>query len=65
MLDWLADLLLNAGADIAGLFVSKDASSSVLFQMAMATLVVAAVVSMIVYWQSLVEYCRSRWRPRA
>jgi len=68
MLDWLgwfADLLLNAGAGVASLFVSKDAPGFVLFQMAMATLVLAAVVSLIVYWQTLVEYWWSYWRPRA
>ncbi|HUL87336.1 MAG TPA: hypothetical protein VLU23_04030 [Pseudolabrys sp.] len=64
-LGWLADLLLNAGAGVASLFVSKDAPGFVLFQMAMATLVLAAVVSLIVYWQTLVEYWRSYWRPRA
>jgi hypothetical protein len=65
MLDWLADLLLNAGADVASLFVSKDAAGFVLFQMAMATLVLAAVVFVIAYWHSFVEYWRSQWRPRA
>jgi hypothetical protein len=64
MLSWLADLLLNAGADFAGLFDSKDAASFVVVQMAMALLVLAAVVSVIVYWESLVEYWRSLWRPR-
>jgi hypothetical protein len=67
MLDWLswpADLLLNAGGAVASLFVSKEAASFVVIQMMVATLVLAAVVSAIVYWQSLVEYWRSRWRPR-
>ncbi|HYC18944.1 MAG TPA: hypothetical protein VEC94_17190 [Pseudolabrys sp.] len=64
-LGWLADALLNAGADVASVFVSKDAPGFVLFQMAMATLVLAAVVSLIVYWQTLVEYWRSYRRPRA
>ena len=64
-LGWLADALLNAGADVASVFVSKDAPGFVLFQMAMATLMLAAVVSLIVYWQTLVEYWRSYRRPRA
>lgn len=64
-LGWLADLLLSAGANVASLFVSKDASGFVLFQMAMATLVLAAIVAAIVYWQSLVEFWRSYWKPRA
>ena len=67
MLDWLswpADLLLNAGGVVASWFVSKDAPSFVVIQMMIATLVLAAVVSACVYWQSLVEYWQSRWRPR-
>ena len=67
MLDWLswpADLLLNAGAVVASWFVSKDATNFALVQMMVATLVLAAVVTAFVYWQSLVEYWKSRWRPR-
>ena len=66
MLDWLswpADLLLNAGAVVASWFVSKDATNFVLIQMMVATLVLAAVVTALIYCQSLVEYWRSRWRP--
>ena len=64
MLDWLswpADLLLNAGGFVASWFVSKEAPSFVVVQMMVATLVLAAVVSALVYWQSLAEYWRSRW----
>ncbi len=61
-LSWLADLLLSAGAVVASWFVGKDAPSFVVIQMMVATLVLAAVVSLIVYWQSLVEYWRSRWK---
>jgi hypothetical protein len=67
MLDWLswpADLLLNAGAVVASWFISKDATNFALVQMMVATLVLAAVVTAFVYWQSLVEYWKSRWRPR-
>jgi membrane protein YdbS with pleckstrin-like domain len=67
MLDWLswpADLLLNAGAVVASWFVSKDATNFALVQMMVATLVLAAVVTAFVYWQSLVEYWKSRWRSR-
>jgi len=62
MLDWfgwLADLLLNAGAAVASWFVSRDAPSFIVVQMMVATLVLAGVVSLIVYWQTVVEYCRS------
>jgi hypothetical protein len=54
MLDWLswpADLLLYAGGVVASWFVSKDASSFVVIQMMIATLVLAALVSAVVYWQ--------------
>jgi hypothetical protein len=67
MLDWLswpADLLLNAGGVVASWFVSKDAPSFVVVQMMVATLVLAAIVSVFVYWQLLVEFWQSRWRPR-
>ena len=67
MLDWLtwpADLLLNAAAVVAGWFVSKDATSFVVIQMMVATLVLATVVSAIVFWRSLVECWQSRWKPR-
>ena len=65
MLDWLtwpADLLLNAAAVVASWFVSKDATSFVVIQMMVATLVLAAFVSAIVFWRSLVERRQSRRR---
>jgi len=67
MLDWLtwpADLLLNAGAVVASWFISKDATNFILVQMMVATLVLAAIVAALVYWQSLVEFWQSRWRRR-
>ena len=65
MLDWLtwpADLLLNAAAVVASWFVGKDATSFVVIQMMVATLVLAAFVSAIVIWRSLAERRQSRWR---
>ena len=67
MLDWLlwpADELLSAGGYFASWFASKDTPGFLLLQMMMATLVLAAIVSLIVYWQSLVDYFRSRWKFR-
>jgi hypothetical protein len=64
MLDWLmwpADLLLKAGAAVASLFTSEDSPNFVVLQMMVATLVLAVIVSLIVFWQSLIEYWRSRW----
>ena len=68
MADWIlwpADALLSAGGHVASWFVSKDAPGFLLLQMMAATFVLAAVVSVIVYWQSLVDYCRSRWKLRS
>jgi len=63
-LTWPADLLLNAGGFVASWFVSKDLPSFVVIQMMVATLVLAAIVSAIVFWQSLVEYWQSLWKSR-
>jgi hypothetical protein len=52
MLDWLI------------WFFSRDATSFTVVQMMFATLVLAAFVTLIVCWQSLVEYWRSFWKPR-
>jgi hypothetical protein len=59
MLDWLtwpATVLLRAGAVVAGWIVSEDAPSFVVVQMMVATLVLAAVVTLIVYLQSLTDH---------
>jgi hypothetical protein len=66
LLDWLAwpaNLLLSAGAVVASWFVTEDAPT-VVIEMMVAMLVLAAGVSMIVCWQSLVEYWRSRRKAR-
>jgi len=65
MLDWLtwpADWLLNAGAAVAGLFFGADEPNFVVVQMMVATLILAAVVSLMVFWRGLVEFCRTRWK---
>ena len=65
MLDWVtwpATVLLRAGAVVAGWIVSEDAPSFVVVQMMVATLVLAAAVTFIVYLQSLTDYWRSRWK---
>jgi len=62
MVDWLAwpaDLLLGASAAVARWFVSEDRPNFVLIQMMVATLVLAALVALLVYAQSLVRYCQS------
>jgi hypothetical protein len=64
MIDWLtwpADLLLSAGAAIARLFVSEDTPSFILIQMGVALVVLAAIVSLLVFWQSVTEFLRRRW----
>jgi hypothetical protein len=67
MLDWLtwpADQLLRIGGVVAGWFFSKDAISFTAVQMMVATIVLAAFVALIVFWQSVIEYCRSLWKSR-
>ena len=67
MLDWLtwpADQLLRVGGVVAGWFFRKDATSFTVVQMMFATLVLAAFVALLVFWQRLVEYCRSLWKTR-
>ena len=67
MLDWLtrpADWLLSAGGVVASWFFSKDAVSFTVVQMMFATLMLAAFLSLIVFWQTLVEYWRSLWKTR-
>lgn len=66
-MDWLskmADWLLGAGGAVAGLFVGKDAASFAVVQMMVATLVLAAIVLLIVYWQSVVDYIAGRRQNR-
>jgi hypothetical protein len=56
MVDWLtwpADLLLDAGGIVAGWFISKDATSFIAVQMMVATLVLAAIISLLVFLQTL------------
>ncbi len=67
MLDWLtwpADWLLSVGGVVANWFVSKDkdAASFAGMQMMVATLVLAAVVTVIAYWQNLAEFLWLRWK---
>jgi hypothetical protein len=65
MLDWLtwpADLILRAGGYVASWFFSRDAISFTVVQMMFATLVLAAFVALIVFWQTLVENWRSLWK---
>jgi membrane protein YdbS with pleckstrin-like domain len=65
LLDWLtwpAALLLRVGAVVASWFVSEDAPGFPVMQMMVATLVLAALVSLIVYLQSLTGFLRSLWK---
>ena len=55
-LTWPADLLLDVAAVVVGLFVSKDSTNFGVVQMMTAVLLLAAVVSLIVYWQWLVQW---------
>jgi hypothetical protein len=57
---WPAEQLLRIGGVVAAWFFSKDATSFTVVQMMVATLMLAAFVTLLVFWQSLLEYCRSR-----
>ncbi len=61
---WPADVLLNMGGWVASWFFDKDAASFTVEQMMFATLVLAAIVALIVYWETVVEYWRSLWKSR-
>lgn len=61
-LTWPADQLLRIGGLVAGWFLSNDDTGLTLVQMGFATLVLAAFVALIVFWQALVEYCRALWK---
>jgi len=66
MTDWLmwpAEWLLAAGAAVASLFASEDSTNFAVIQMMVATLVLAAIVSGLVFLQSLVRYWWSRQEP--
>jgi len=65
MLDWLtwpADLLLSAGAAVAGLFFGTNEPNFVVVQMMVATLILAAIVSLMVFWRAFADFCRTRWK---
>jgi len=56
MIDWLtwpAELLLSAGGIVAAWFVNKDTPSFVALQMGFAVLVLAAIVCLIAFFQTL------------
>jgi len=61
-LTWPADQLLRIGGVVAAWFFSEDATGFILVKMGFATLVLAAIVALFVFWQTVVEYCRSLWK---
>jgi hypothetical protein len=63
-LTWPADLLMWIGGVVAGWFFTKESSSFTNVQTACAALVLAALVTLLVYWRSLFEFCRSLWKMR-
>jgi hypothetical protein len=65
MLDWLtwpADQLLRIGGVVTGWFFSKDATSFTVVQMMFATLVLAAFMTLVVFWQQLIRTGRATSR---
>jgi hypothetical protein len=57
-------VLLDAGASVAGLFVSKDQSQFDVIAAMIAILLLAAFLSLLVYGRSLFDYLRSGRRLR-
>ena len=56
MIDWLtwpAELVLSAGGIVASWFVGRDSLSFVALQMGFAVLVLAAIVCLIAFFQTL------------
>jgi len=64
MFDWVGRVLLDAGASVAGLFVSRDRSEFDVISAMTAILLLAAILTLLVYGKSLVDYVRSGRRPR-
>jgi len=63
-LTWPAQLLLDWGGVVASWFFNEDAVTFTVVQMMFATILLAAVLALIVFWQRVVELCRSIWRHR-
>ena len=63
MSDWIAQGLLDAGASVAGLFISKDRSEFDVMSAMISILLLAAVLCLFVYGRSLVDYLKSVRRP--
>jgi hypothetical protein len=63
MFDGIAQGLLDAGASVAGLFISKDRSEFDVMSAMISILLLAAVLCLFVYGRSLVDYLRSVRRP--
>ena len=63
MIDWITQGLLDAGASIAGLFMSKDRSEFDVMSAMIAIMLLAAILTLLVYGRSLIDYVRSVRRP--
>jgi hypothetical protein len=61
-LSWPADVLLNVGGWIASWFFDKNAIGFPLEEMMFATLVLAAIIALIVYWDAVIGYWEAQSR---
>ena len=64
MIDWIVRVLLDSGASVAGLFVSKDQSQFDVIAAMTAIMLLAAFLGLLVYGRSLIDYLRSGRKPR-
>jgi len=60
MLNWLIRLLLSLAGVVTAWFVAEDASNFGLIQTMFAIILVVLFLGAAVFWQSLMEWMRSR-----
>jgi hypothetical protein len=63
-LSWPADALLNMGGWIASWFFDKNAIGFPLEEMMFATIVLAAIIVLIVYWEAVIGYWELLWKSK-
>jgi hypothetical protein len=59
VIDWIVRVLLDAGAGVASLFISKDRSEFDVMSAMIAIMLLAAFLTLLVYGKSLIDYLRS------
>lgn len=60
IISWLIRPILFLAAIIAGWFVASDAPNFSIVQMAIAVLLIAGIVAIAAFWESLADWFRDR-----